>query len=193
MELLNANGVKVGTASFVYTLKSNGTLNIETHFVPDTTVVTSLARVGLTFEMPDAYSNVTYLGRGENEIYIDRNESGRIGIYRTDVERMFHYYVRPQSTGNRTDIRWMQLADESGEGLVFRSDTLFQFSVVPFTDKVLDDATHINELKREGIVTAHLDAAQAGVGTATCGPGVLPQYRVPVRNYTFKFIVSPLK
>jgi len=193
VELLNANGVKVGTASFVYTLKSNGTLNIETHFVPDTTVVTSLARVGLTFEMPDAYSNVTYLGRGENEIYIDRNESGRIGIYRTDVERMFHYYVRPQSTGNRTDIRWMQLADESGEGLVFRSDTLFQFSVVPFTDKVLDDATHINELKREGIVTAHLDAAQAGVGTATCGPGVLPQYRVPVRNYTFKFIVSPLK
>ena len=64
------------------------------------------------FEMPDAYSQVSYLGRGEHETYMDRNQSGKIGIYHTDVERMFHYYVRPQATGNRTDVRWMQLADE---------------------------------------------------------------------------------
>lgn len=143
--------------------------------------------------MPDTYSQVSYLGRGEHETYMDRKQSGKIGIYRTDVERMFHYYVRPQATGNRTDVRWMQLADEAGEGLVFRSDASFQFSVIPFTDENLDAATHINQLRREGVVTVHLDAAQAGVGTATCGPGVLPQYRVPVQDYTFRFTVRPLK
>lgn len=74
-------------------------MDIQTHFVPDTTVITSLARVGLTFEMPDAYNQVSYLGRGEHETYMDRNQSGKIGIYHTDVERMFHYYVRPQATG----------------------------------------------------------------------------------------------
>ena len=193
VELLNARNERLGTATFIYTLKKDGTLDVQTHFVPDTAVVTSLARVGLAFEMPDAYSQVTYLGRGEHETYIDRNESGRIGIYHTDVERMFHYYVRPQATGNRTDVRWMQLADEAGEGVAFRSDVPFQFSVIPFTDECLDVATHINQLRREGVVTVHLDAAQAGVGTATCGPGVQPQYRVPVQEYTFRFAIRPLK
>lgn len=193
VELLNARDERLGTASFIYTLKKDGTLDVQTRFVPDTTVVTSLARVGLVFEMPVAYSQVTYLGRGEHETYVDRNESGRIGIYHTDAECMFHYYVRPQATGNRTDVRWMQLADEAGEGLAFCSDTPFQFSVIPFTDKCLDAATHVNQLRREGVVTVHLDAVQAGVGTATCGPGVLPQYRVPVQEYTFRFTVRPLK
>ncbi len=193
VELLNARNERLGTAIFIYTLKKDGALDVQTHFVPDTAVVTSLARVGLTFEMPDAYSRVAYLGRGEHETYIDRNESGRIGVYHTDVERMFHYYVRPQATGNRTDVRWMQLADEAGEGVAFCSDVPFQFSVIPFTDECLDAATHINQLRREGVVTVHLDAAQAGVGTATCGPGVLPQYRVPVQEYKFRFTIRPLK
>ena len=193
VELLNAHNERLGTATFIYTLKKDGALDVQTYFVPDTAVVASLARVGLTFEMPDAYSRVAYLGRGEHETYIDRNTSGRIGIYHTDVERMFHYYVRPQATGNRTDVRWMQLADEAGEGLAFRSDVPFQFSVIPFTDECLDAATHINQLRREGVVTVHLDAAQAGVGTATCGPGVQPQYRVPVQEYKFRFTIRPLK
>ena len=193
VELLNARNERLGTATFIYTLKKDGALDVQTYFVPDTAVVASLARVGLTFEMPDAYSRVAYLGRGEHETYIDRNTSGRIGIYHTDVERVFHYYVRPQATGNRTDVRWMQLADEAGEGLAFRSDVPFQFSVIPFTDECLDAATHVNQLRREGVVTVHLDAAQAGVGTATCGPGVQPQYRVPVQEYKFRFTIRPLK
>lgn len=193
VELVNNRGIIVGLASFVYTLKKDGTLDVQTHFMPDTAVVTSLARVGLTFEMPDEYSRVAYLGRGEHETYIDRKQSGNIGIYHTDVERMFHYYVRPQATGNRTDVRWMQLANEAGEGLAFSNENPFQFSATPFTDKCLDTATHINRLQREGKVTVHLDAAQAGVGTATCGPGVLSQYRVPVQEYTFKFAIRPLK
>ena len=192
VELLNAEGRKVGTADFLYVLKKDGTLEVKTTFVPDTAVVTSLARVGLAFEMPDTYNQVSYLGRGEHETYADRNQSGRIGIYHTDVERMFHYYVKPQATGNRTDVRWMNLTDEAGNGLAFRSDKHFQFSVIPFTDMNVDKATHINELQRTGVVTVHLDAEQSGVGTATCGPGVLPQYLVPVQKHTFEFMIRPL-
>ena len=193
VELWNAKGVKLGMATFVYTLQSNGVLKVKTTFLPDTSAVTSLARVGLAFEMPYAYNKVSYLGRGEHETYIDRNQSGCIGIYHTDAERMFHYYVKPQATGNRTDVRWMELADEAGEGLSFRSDKVFQFSVIPFTDSNVDKATHINKLERTGIINVHLDAEQSGVGTATCGPGVLPPYRVPVEKHTFEFMICPLK
>ena len=64
-----------------------------------------MARLGLTFRVSNAYDRVSYLGRGDNETYIDRNQSGKIGVYQTTPERMFHYYVAPQSTGNRTDVR----------------------------------------------------------------------------------------
>ena len=193
VELLNDKNETIGSATFEYTIRKDGILSVQTRFVPDTTFVGSLARVGLVFEMPHSFNRVTYLGRGEHETYADRKLSGRIGIYHTDAERMFHYYVRPQATGNRTDVRWMQVSDELGKGLSVWGEKLFEFSVSPFTDENIDAAGHINKLKRNGTVTVHLDALQSGVGTATCGPGVLAPYLVPVKEYLFSFEIRPLK
>lgn len=193
VDILNAEGKKLGNAEFVYTLSREGAMKVQTTFAPDTLLVKSMARIGLTFEMKDSYDRVTYLGRGAHETYIDRNQSGKIGIYETTPERMFHYYVVPQSTGNRTDVRWMQLADEAGSGCWVESNRPFQFSVVPFSDDLLEKARHINELERNGRVTIHLDAEQAGIGTATCGPGVLPPYLVPLTKQSFEFTICPVK
>ena len=192
-DILNAEGKKIGNAEFIYALNRDGSMKMQTTFEPDTSLVKSMARLGVTFEMKDTYENVTYLGRGEHETYIDRNQSGKIGIYKSTPERMFHYYVVPQSTGNRTDVRWMQLTDEGGKGCWIEADSLFQFSTVPFSDVILEKARHINELKRDGKITIHLDAEQAGVGTATCGPGVLPSYLVPLTKQTFDFTIYPVK
>ena len=193
IELLNAKGQKVGTADFIYTLDKNGALKIRTTFQPDTAIVKSMARLGLTFRVADTYDQVSYLGRGDNETYADRDQSGKIGLYQTTPERMFHYYVTPQSTGNRTDVRWTKFTDRSGEGIFVDSNRPFQFSIVPFSDVLLEKARHINELERDGLVTVHLDAEQAGVGTATCGPGVLPQYLVPLKKQSFEFTLYPVK
>lgn len=192
VKLLNDKNDTIGSATFEYTIRKDGILSVQTRFVPDTTFVSSLARVGLVFEMPHSFNRVTYLGRGEHETYADRKLSGRIGIYHTDAERMFHYYVRPQATGNRTDVRWMQVSDELEKGLSVWGEKPFEFSVSPFTDENIDAAGHINELKRNGTVTVHLDALQSGVGTATCGPGVLAPYLVPVKEYLFSFEIRPL-
>ena len=180
-------------ADFIYILDKSGALKVNTTFEPDTAIVKSMARLGLTFRMADTYDQVSYLGRGDNETYADRNQSGRIGLYWTTPERMFHYYVVPQSTGNRTDVRWAKLTNHSGEGIFVESNRTFQFSVIPFADVLLEKARHINDLERDGMLTVHLDAEQAGVGTATCGPGVLPQYLVPVKKQNFEFIIYPVK
>ena len=193
IELLNAKGQKVGTADFIYMLDKNGALKIRTTFQPDTAIVKSMARLGLTFRVADTYDQVSYLGRGDNETYADRVQSGKIGLYQTTPERMFHYYITPQSTGNRTDVRWTKFTDRSGEGIFVDSNRPFQFSIVPFSDVLLEKARHINELERDGLVTVHLDAGQAGVGTATCGPGVLPQYLVPLKKQSFEFTLYPVK
>jgi beta-galactosidase len=91
--------------------------------------------------------------------------------------------------GERDDMCWVNLTDEAGNGLTFRSDKHFQFSVIPFTDMNVDKATHINELKRTGVVTVHLDAEQSGVGTATCGPATLPPYLIPIDRQQFDFTI----
>lgn len=193
VEILNAKGRKVGDANFVYTLLRDGGVKVQTTFQPDTALVKSIARLGLTFEMNDTFGNVSYLGRGDNETYADRKQSGKIGLYQTTAERMFHYYVTPQSTGNRTDVRWAKLMDTAGQGCFIESNRPFQLSINPFSDVLLEKAQHINELERDGKITIHLDAEQAGVGTATCGPGVLASYRVSLDKQTFEFTLYPLK
>lgn len=193
VKILNAKGAEIGVAEFVYTLDKSGAVKVQTTFQSDTMIVKSVARLGLTFRMENKYGQVSYLGRGDNETYVDRNESGRIGLNQTTAERMFHYYVTPQSTGNRTDVRWTKLTDEAGQGLFVESGRPFQMSVIPFSDERLEKARHINELERDGLLTVHLDAEQAGVGTATCGPGVLPQYLVPLKKQRFEFTLYPVK
>lgn len=188
----NGKGTVIGKARLTYRLGKNGSLSISAKFVPDTAKIKSMARVGLTFRMPVEYSNITYLGKGDVENYSDRNAAGMIGIYHTDIYRMFHYYVRPQATGNRMDVRWMEAANEKGNGLLFTSDSKFQFSATPYTDKNIDEAEHINELNEDGTMTIHLDNAQMGVGTATCGPGVLPAYQLPIKEYQFTFTLQPI-
>lgn len=189
VEIQNTAGQKLGDATFVYSKVRNGGVKVQTTFTPDTVTVKSLARLGLVFEINDLYTNVTYLGRGEHETYADRKQSGKIGLYNTTAERMFHYYVKPQATGNRTDVRWLKLTDDNNGGLLVDSSRLFQFSVSPFTDDNLEQAAHINELERNGKLIVHLDAEQSGVGTATCGPPTLPQYLVPLSAQYFEFTI----
>lgn len=192
VDVINTKNNIIGSGEFIYTLSKDGTLNINTTFNPDSSLVKSMARVGLTFRMSDTYQNLSYLGRGETETYADRKANGKIGIYHGSVESTFHCYATPQSSGNHTDMRWATLTNDSKFGLKFIGQKGFQFSASPYSDEVLEKATHINELERDGKITIHLDAEQAGVGTATCGPGVLPKYRVPIQNYSFEFKLVPV-
>ena len=192
VEFTNAKGQRIGDGNFVYTLDRRGVLSVNTEFTPDTNVVKSLPRVGLTFRAPAANSRkVTYLGRGDVENYVDR-VAGKIGIYETCPDAMFHCYVVPQATGNRIDTRWVTLQGDNGKGWKIVSDAPFQFSTAPYSDTNIDSATHINELVADGMVTVHIDAEQTGVGTATCGPGVLPAYWLSLEPYRFNFTFIPI-
>ena len=190
--LTNAQGQSIGEGTLTYAFDRKGVLTVHTTFTPDTTVVKSLPRVGLTFGMPTGNCRwVTYLGRGDMETYVDRL-AGKIALYETSPDEMFHCYVVPQATGNRTDTRWVTFGSEAGNGWRVTADAPFQFSATPYTDACIDAATHVNDLHADGTVTVHLDAAQTGVGTATCGPGILPAYRLPLDTYRFDFTFVPV-
>ncbi len=192
VSLVNAAGVTIGRVDYRYTIQRDGVLRVNTTFTPDTAVVKSLPRVGLTFRMPERICRqVVYLGRGECENYVDR-PAGKIGIYHSTPAAMFHHYVVPQATGNHMDTRWVELRDDEGRGWKITATEPFQFSLYPYSDENIEAATHINELTSDGSVTIHVDAAHTGVGTATCGPGVLPHYYLPIEPYRFEFTFVPV-
>lgn len=192
VDLVNAKGQTIGTARFVYTVDKKGVLDVKTRFVPDTAIIKSLPRVGLTFDMnSEASRKVSYLGRGEWENYVDR-PAGMIGIYHTTPAAMFHTYMVPEACGNHIDTRWASFSNEAGNGLKVTSNKPFQFAALPYTDKMIDAAKHLNDLTDEGTTTIHIDAAQTGVGTATCGPGVLDKYLLPIEPYEFEFTITPI-
>lgn len=192
VDLLNKYKQSLGTANFIYSLKNGNELEVQVEFSPNKELVKSMARVGLALEIPDSYSNVNYLGKNI-ETYADRYEAGIVTNCTTTVDAMFHNYTVPQSTGNRMDTRWVSLTNNDGFGLRFAADKTFQFSAIPYEDATVEKAGHINKLEKTGVTTLHLDVEQMGVGTATCGPGVLPQYLVPIKDYRFKFMIQAIK
>ena len=188
-ELNGKDGQKVGKAQFRYTALDGGILAVSCRFEPDTSVVKSLPRIGLTYRTEAANADkVTYLGRG-GETYVDRNTAGRIAWHSTSPDRDFHNYIVPQTCGNHTDVRTVNF---NNGVLSISSDTPFQFSATPYSDTNVMKAKHLNELVDDRLVTVHFDAAQTGVGTATCGPDVLPKYQIPVvpTDFTFYFKVK---
>ncbi|MGL4520662.1 MAG: glycoside hydrolase family 2 TIM barrel-domain containing protein [Phocaeicola sp.] len=191
--LENAKGAVLFTGTVNYTLGESGHLKVKCTLVPDTALVHRMARAGVTFDLPAAYNQVKYLGRGDEETYVDRKQYGRVGIYETTAQDMFVGYVNPQACGNRTDVRWAQITNEEVVGLSMVSNKHFEFSALPYQDENLETATHLNQLEDRGTITVHLDSEQAGVGTATCGPGILPQYRVAVEKKTFEFTLLPYR
>lgn len=181
----NTSGKRVGTARMEYGICPDSTFEITTHFTPDTSVVKSLPRIGLVFRSGDlSGKEFCYVANGPVENYTDRHTGTYIGRFSTTPEAEFHSYIVPQATGNHTDARLLSLF---GGTLDITSPKPFQFSVTPYTDAEIYRTRHINELTDDGLTTIHLDAMQTGVGTATCGPDILPKYRISTEPTTFTF------
>ncbi|MCE1206513.1 MAG: hypothetical protein LWX00_03795 [Spirochaetia bacterium] len=162
-----------------------------------TAAVPEYPRVGLVTRLNPAITSLTWCGRGPHENYPDRQASALVGIYRKKVPELWVPYIVPQENGNRGDLFWLEMeAENSVLSLrVPHGAGRISFSVQPFADPILWQARHADELPavRQAFSSGpwlHLDAAQRGVGTATCGPDTLDRYRVKPGVYVMKLVFS---
>ena len=130
--------------TMTYTLQENGEVVVNEHFVPGPAQdgkaeVPPMFRYGMQLQMPKGYDTVEYYGRGPVENYIDRNSSEFIGFYRNNVADEYYSYIRPQESGNHTDVRWFRVTDGKGKGLEFYSDAVMEASALHFLTEDLDD------------------------------------------------------
>jgi beta-galactosidase len=153
--------------------------------------VSYLPKVGLQMHLPKNFENITWFGK-DAENYPDRNAAGTFGVYSSNALELFEQHVVPQDNGNHSDVRWMTVGSESNPvGLMITSSEPFNFSMYPYSDEMLTNARRINQLEEADYMTLNLDARQAGLGTATCGPDTDEKYLLNDKYYEYVVCLRP--
>ncbi|MFF0287421.1 glycoside hydrolase family 2 TIM barrel-domain containing protein [Streptomyces sp. NPDC005262] len=152
-----------------------------------------LPRLGVRFGLPAAYGRARWFGGGPGEAYPDTRAASVLGRWEMPVDAMQTPYVRPQENGARADVRWAELTDGGGAGLRAEGTTPFWFTARRWTSEQLDAAEHLPDLVAGETVWVNLDHAMQGIGSQSCGPGVLPQYRLAAAAAQFSFVFSTVE
>ncbi len=184
-----ARGGKIGH-HHSYTVHPNGEIVVENDFACDRTLP-DLPRLGVTFILRPDFEHLVWFGRGPHESYCDRKRGAAVGLYRGTVTGQYVPYIVPQEHGNKTDVRWMELADPRGRAIVFAAtDRLLECSASHFTANDLYAAAHTIDLTPRREIIVNLDYAQRGLGTASCGPDTLERYLLPPDDYWFGYRIQ---
>jgi len=152
-----------------------------------------LPRFGLRYTMPAGFEDVSYFGYGPHESYIDKHQSTWKSKFCTTVTNMHEPYLKPQENGSHFDTSWAQIVNKNGVGLCFKADPSFSFNAAHYTPEMLARAKHPYELQTCPETVVHLDWMQSGVGSNSCGPELLPQYRLSQTSIQFKLRISPVQ
>ncbi len=172
-----------------YTLESSGALRVE-NIVRLGKEIRDIPRVGVNLILAPGLEQLEWFGRGPWENYPDRKASAMIGRYTSTVTEQYVPYIMPQEHGHKTDVRWLTLSDETGRGLRVVGEPTIEFSASHFADADLFAAKHTIDLAPRAEVMLNLDGAMRGLGTASCGPDTLEQYRLRAPVYRFAYRIS---
>ncbi len=177
----------------IYTVYPDGSVELQSAIDSNKPSVL-LPRLGYAMTLPTELQNYTYYGRGPLNNFNDRETSQNVGLYRQTVAGQFIPFPKPQSMGNREDIRWNALTDDAGNGLQFIAlDGTMSASAMPWDDLEMTLAAHPYELPASKGTTLHIDTKDLGLGGASCGQGIaLPEDRVYADAQTFGFMIRPV-
>ena len=190
------------TLTMTYTLTPAGELVVNEAMTvnKDAKHKPELMRYGMQLVMPKAYNMLTYYGKGPGENYIDRNNGDRLGVYDAKVADQYWGYVRPQESGNKTEVRYWQVKDENGKGLEFYSFAPMECSTLNYLASDLDDdwdknahQSHSGDLTPRDFSVVKLAARQRGLACVNSWGAIpLEQYRMPYQDYSFTYVIRPL-
>ena len=189
--------------TITYTLDALGELIIRQHLDVNEEAKDKpqMFRFGMQWVMPGQYQTINYYGRGPIENYIDRNNSQRLGIYRQKVADQYWSYIRPQESGNKTDVRYWQMLDQSGRGLKFQAIGKMEASALNYLPEDLDDGprkdahqSHSGDLTPRRFTVVQLQSRQFGLGCVTSwGAWPRGEYQMQWQDYDFTYMVTAVK
>ena len=191
------------TLTMTYTLTAEGEVIVRQQLAADKEAkVAPMFRYGMQLQMPQEFDAICYYGRGPVENYIDRNSSEFIGVYENKVSNEYFPYIRPQESGNHTDVRWFRVVNAEGNGLEFYSNAPMEASALKFLTEDLDDGAvkdkkigrHSGDLVERPLTQVHIQQRQMGLGCVNSwGAWPRKEYMMEYKDYDFTFAIRPVK
>ena len=191
------------TLKLTYTLTAEGEVIIRQQLdADDEAKVAPMFRYGMQLQMPQAYNSVKYYGRGPVENYCDRHDSEFLGVYEAKVADEYFPYVRPQESGNHTDVRWFRVLNADGQGLEFYAGAPIEVSALNYLTEDLDDGPvkdkvigrHSGDLLERPLTQVHIQQRQMGLGCVNSwGAWPREEYMLPYRDYDFTYVIKPVR
>jgi beta-galactosidase len=184
----------------VYTLEGNGALSINVLYKQGSVAVPEMPRFGMIMSLPKKMENFTYYGRGPWENYADRKTASLIGVYQSKVADQYVPYTRPQENGYKTDIRWLTLTDNDGDGIKIEGLQPICASALHNWPEDFDPGftkknQHLSDIyPNRNAVILSVDLGQRGLGGDDSW-GMYPheQYLLKNKEYSYGFVISPLE
>ena len=149
-----------------------------------------LPRFGVRMFLDKKLSAVRYFGMGPQESYCDKHQAASHGLYQANVDDLHEDYIRPQENGSHYDCEYVEL-NNSRYGIVVSAENAFSFNASYYTQEELEEKTHNYELTESDSVVFCVDYALNGIGSNSCGPVVLEQYRFDDVLFRFQFTLIP--
>ena len=161
---------------YTWSVRSNGAIALRVQGTPVGPWPAELPRIGLIASLPSRLNQIAWFGRGPGESYPDTCSATYVDRFTSTADGLRTNYLFPQENGNRSDCRWVQCTDVRGNGIAVIGE-LFNFNLSRNTPWEIDAARHPFELKPRADLTLTIDRRVNGIGSASCGPGVLQPYR----------------
>ena len=149
-----------------------------------------LPRFGVRMFLDKKLSAVRYFGMGPQESYCDKHQASSHGLYQANVDDLHEDYIRPQENGSHYDCEYVEL-NNSRYGIVVSAENAFSFNASYYTQEELEKKTHNYELTESDSLVFCVDYALNGIGSNSCGPVVLEQYRFDDVLFRFQFTLIP--
>ena len=184
--------------TLTYTFMADGALKVEAEWKRQGEYVPELPRFGMRMIFPQNYTHLTFYGRGPWENYSDRNESSFIGLYEQSTSEQLFPYVRPQESGNKSDVRYVELRNDLGIGVRIEGLQPLNISAMPYRSEDLDPGLtkkqmHYSDIEPRREVVLHVDLAQRGLGgDDSWGAQPHDKYRLTADSYSYGYIIRPI-
>lgn len=206
-DIPDTEGKKIAGYASSFTIYGSADVVVKNQFSKLSENIPEIPRMGMQMQLPEEFTNLTWLGRGPHENYSDRKTSAHVGLYESTVADQYTPYIRPQENGYKTDTRWLTLTDDNGTGLMFTGNPLICFAALnnihddfespgklsQYRKDAITANTHTIDVKPRDLVNLNVDLGQMGVGgDNSWGARIHPQYRFLNMKYEYTFRMRPV-
>jgi beta-galactosidase len=185
--------VPISNCVVEYTFNAEGAIQVNMQLQPGEGTP-EIPEIGMLGAFKGELDQIRWYGKGPHETYWDRSNGAKIGLYQGTVREQFTPYLRPQESGNKTDVRWADITNGFGKGIRMEGLPTLELNAIPWTPEELEAYDHPYELPVSSRTVVRINYKQMGVGgDDSWGARTHPEYTLySNRNYTYSFVIKPL-